>query len=221
MEEGNVLFLSSLVFAIALSIDGFGVGLSYGMRKIRIPWKSLLIISISSALALATSMIAGQLIASFLSESVADFLGGLALILVGCWLLLQGWSQRLTSKVISDPCDIDALTIFKLNIPSLGLVVKILKEPSKADFDESGIISLNEAIFLGFALAMDALGAGLGAALMGLSSWFTPIVMAGAKFTLVSLGLYLGNHFILDRFRKNLGILPGVIIIALGIIQFF
>lgn len=40
------LFLPSAIFAIALSLDGFGVGLSYGMRKIRIPWKSLLIISI-------------------------------------------------------------------------------------------------------------------------------------------------------------------------------
>ncbi|NMA02477.1 MAG: sporulation membrane protein YtaF, partial [Clostridia bacterium] len=89
------LFLPSAIFAIALSLDGFGVGLSYGMRKIRIPWKSLLIISIASALALAFSMIAGQIIASFLSKGIASFLGGLALILVGGWLLLQGWSQRL------------------------------------------------------------------------------------------------------------------------------
>ncbi len=215
------LFLPSAIFAIALSLDGFGVGLSYGMRKIRIPWKSLLIISIASALALAFSMIAGQIIASFLSKGIASFLGGLALILVGGWLLLQGWSQRLAPKDSSDPCNIDALTVFKFHIPSLGLVISILKEPSKADFDESGTISVNEAIFLGFALAMDALGAGLGAAMMGFSPWFTPFVLSGAKFILVSLGLYLGSHFIVDRFRKNLGLLPGMIIIALGIIQLF
>ena len=68
---------------------------------------------------------------------------------------------------------------------------------------------------------MDALGAGLGAAMMGFSPWFTPFVLAGAKFILVSLGLYLGSHFIVDRFRKKLGLLPGMIIIALGIIQLF
>lgn len=213
------LFWSSIVFAIALSLDGFGVGLSYGMRKIRIPWKSLLVISISSAVALAASMVAGQIIASFLTKGLASFLGGLALILVGAWLLLQGWSQRLTSHDSSDPCSFGELTIFKLNIPSLGLVIKILKEPSKADFDESGTISVNEAVFLGFALAMDALGAGLGAAMMGFNPWFIPLVLAGAKFTLVSLGLYLGSHFLMDRFRKDLGLLPGMIIIALGIMQ--
>ena len=210
-----------MVFAVALSLDGLGVGLSYGMRKIKIPWKSLVVISIASAAALGLSMVLGHLIASFLSKQIAGIVGGMALVLIGIWLLLQGWSQRLEEKDPTLSGTIEPLTIFKLSIPSLGLVIKILKEPAKADFDRSGTISVNEAIFLGFALAMDALGAGLGAAMMGFSPWFTPMVLAVSKFLLVSLGLYLGSQFSVDRLRKDLGLVPGAIIIALGVMQIF
>jgi len=213
------LIWATIIFAAALSLDGFGVGISYGIRKIRIPLKSLLVICISSAAALAVSMLMGNLIANFLSEKVAETLGGIALLLVGGWLLIQAWLQRLEPKNGWGLTENSPITVFKLSIPSLGLVIKILKEPAKADFDQSGEISVNEAVFLGFALAMDALGAGLGAAMMGFSPILTPIVAGLTKFCLVSLGLYLGSQVSFDRLLSNLGLIPGVIIMFLGAVK--
>jgi len=214
------LFWTTLIFAVALSLDGFGVGISYGIRKIRIPWQSLLVICLSSAGALALSMLAGNLIASFISAQIAEMIGGIALLLVGGWLLVQAWAQRLEPKNSLEIANKKGpFTVFKLSIPSLGLVIKILKEPAKADFDDSGEISINEAIFLGFALAMDALGAGLGAAMMGFSPWITPLVAGISKLCLVSLGLYLGSRSSIDKLLGDLGLLPGLIIIFLGAVK--
>ncbi|MFZ7102700.1 MAG: sporulation membrane protein YtaF [Peptococcaceae bacterium] len=212
---------ATIIFAMALSLDGFGVGISYGIRKIRIPFKSLMIICITSASALAISMLAGSFIAAFLTEKIAERLGGIALILVGGWLLVQAWAQRLEPPDTLKPGLKDPFTVFKLSIPSLGLVIKILKEPVRADFDDSGEINSNEAVFLGFALAMDALGAGMGAAMMGFSPVFTPLIAGISKFCLVSLGLYLGRQSSLERFRGNMGLIPGLIILFLGAIKIF
>jgi len=213
------LFWATLIFAVALSLDGFGVGISYGMRKIKIPWQSLLVICFSSASVLALSMLAGSLIANFISPEVAEMLGGIALFLVGAWLLIQGWVEKLDKNNNLKIAKQEQHTVFKLSIPSLGLVVKILKEPTQADFDASGVISVNEAVFLGFALAMDALGAGLGAAMMGFNPWFTPLIAGISKFALVSLGLYLGRQSAIDRLMGNLSLLPGFIIMFLGVLK--
>lgn len=206
---------------MALSLDGFGVGISYGIRKIKIPTKSLAVICISSAFALAISMLTGNLIAKLISQGVAETLGGLALILVGSWLLLEAWAHKLEPENGWEPGNNTPVTVFKLSLPSLGLVINILKEPAKADFDQSGEISINEAVFLGFALAMDALGAGLGAAMMGFSPLFTPFVLVIAKFCLVNLGLYLGGQPSILKLRNQLRLLPGAIIMCLGAIKMF
>lgn len=210
---------ATIIFALALSLDGFGVGISYGIRKIKIPFKSLMIICISSASALAVSMLAGNFIANFLTEKFAERLGGIALIFVGSWLLIQAWVQRLEPLKPIKPGFEDSLTIFKITLPGLGLVIKILKEPARADLDESGEISSNEAVFLGFALAMDALGAGMGAAMMGFSPLITPLVAGVCKFSLVSLGLYLGRQESIHGFLGNVGLIPGLIIFFLGAVK--
>lgn len=212
------MILSIIVFAFALSLDGFGVGVSYGFRKIKIPWKSLLIICISSASAIAVSMFAGKMLASILSTHIAELIGGLALILVGLWLLIQVWVNRLTPKSTGEITELEnPFHVFKISIPSLGLIVNVLKEPAKADLDSSGTISLNESLLLGFALAMDALGAGLGAAMTGFHPVITPLVVGVVKLVLVKTGLYLGSHNLLSTLQNKLEILPGLIILIMGL----
>ena len=198
-----------IIFAVVLSLDGFGVGISYGMRKIKIPLFSLIIICLSSTSALAVSMLAGNLVAALFSKELAEVLGGIALLLIGSWLLAQAWVEKLEFKDI------------EVKIPSIGIVIKILKEPSKADFDGSGEITCNEAIFLGLALAMDALGAGFGAAMVGLNPWLTPLVAGISKFFLINLGLYLGARSQINNLVKEFSLLPGFIIICLGFLKVF
>ena len=45
-------FFTAVLLAIALSIDGFGVGLSYGIRKIKVSFVPIILIVFCSVLAL-------------------------------------------------------------------------------------------------------------------------------------------------------------------------
>jgi len=70
-----------LLLVIALSIDVFFTGFSYGSGKIQIPFFSSVIISAISAVFLSLSLALGQLVASF--SSAASVLGGIILLCLG------------------------------------------------------------------------------------------------------------------------------------------
>ena len=52
---------SLVLLALAVSLDSFSVGFTYGLRKMRIPFKSILIIACCSAVTLMIAMLIGHL----------------------------------------------------------------------------------------------------------------------------------------------------------------
>lgn len=211
--------LSTVAFAVALSLDGLGVGISYGVRKIKIPVLSLLVISITSGLAIGFSMLCGHMAAKYISVKAAEIVGAVILIAVGIWILFQTWTQNRKSKRVctDDIAEEGCRQIFNLKIKAFGLVIQILREPAVADFDKSGVISSKEAVLLGLALAMDALGAGFGAAMTGFRPLLTPLIVSIVKFTLVSAGVYIGRRYAAKWLGDKASVLPGWVLILLGV----
>jgi len=207
-----VELLSIILFALAVSSDGFIVGMTYGVRKIRMPISSLLIICIASASAVTVAMLFGKGLTCLLSPSAATHLGAITIIAIGVFFLLQSLRQKLGNVEVDgeDP-------ILSLNVKPLGIIIQILKEPSSADFDRSGEIGLREAFFLGLALAMDAFGAGIGIAMAGYNILFTAISVGMLKFILVSSGLILGKKVENERWQYLSSVLTGLILMILGI----
>lgn len=70
-----MISISLLFLAIAVSIDSFSVGFTYGLRKMRIPFKAIVIIACCSGIVLLISMLIGSLLTTFLPVSVTDKLG--------------------------------------------------------------------------------------------------------------------------------------------------
>lgn len=207
-------FLAPVLFALAVSADGFMVGIAYGIRKIRIPVLSLVVVSIASALAVTVSMICGRALAYFLSPEMASYLGAGLIITIGGYFLLQAGREIICSLEYNEE-----VPLISLEIKSLGIIINILKEPSSADLDCSGEISLREAFFLGVALAMDALGAGVGIAMAGYNILFTAISVGMLKFILVNSGLILGRIVQSERFKNFSSLAAGLILIAIGIAE--
>ncbi|MHA6529619.1 manganese efflux pump [Paenibacillus sp. BAC0078] len=87
-------FFSLLLLAFALSLDGFGVGITYGLRKMKIPLLSVLIISLCSGIVICVSMQVGVLLAKVVSPNAASSIGAVILVLMGCWSLFQMLMQR-------------------------------------------------------------------------------------------------------------------------------
>lgn len=230
---------SLLVLAFAVSLDGFGVGVTYGLRRIRIPLLSVLIIACCSGLIIYLSMQVGGWLTGFLSEFVARLIGACVLILIGGWALLQvkrgkqsdeadetevvsvqgsaasteGFEKIQAGEIANAPL------VMRVELKHLGLVIQILRTPQAADVDKSGTISASEAVMLGVALSLDAFGAGLGAALIGLPSLFTSLTIAAASAIFLIGGIRFGFRFSAWRGMQTLSFLPGILLIMMGIMK--
>lgn len=205
-----------LLFALALNLDALGTGMSYGMRGIKLPIASVLIISGMSMAAVVLSMGAGKVVSSLVSPVFAQRLGGTLLLLVGLWVLAQSLLER---KREPEEEEDSPKRIMQIRIRTLGLVVQVMREPHRADLDSSGTISSREALLLGTALAMDALAAGMAVSMLGFSIWSTALVVGLGHVALTYLGLYSGTCLCSRSFARQVAALPGCILIALGLLK--
>ncbi|MBB6019049.1 putative Mn2+ efflux pump MntP [Paenibacillus sp. JGP012] len=249
-------FISLLALAFAVSLDGFGVGITYGLRRTKIPLLSIAIISLCSGLVIALSMQVGVLLSHVVSPGVASIVGAFILIGIGAWSLLQLIRRRgkereeAENEVTQGPLLLESATdggqfssskgrhqlmalemqpsptdglvermVFTLELRKLGVVIQILRSPSKADMDNSGSISTQEAMWLGIALSLDAFGAGLGAALLGFPTLWTALVIAVFSGALLSLGMKVGLRFAAQRWMQKLAILPALLLMIMGVIK--
>lgn len=214
MERCVVAFdLSVLALVLALSLDSFGAGLAYGLRAVRLRRGGYIIIALCTALLMGSSMAVGSGLAGLVSGYVARRLGALVLIGVGGWQLWQGWNGYRGSLNQSSPAP-----VARIGIRPLGLVIQILVEPTRADSDQSGEIDAVEALALGFALGLDALGGGLGASLAGFS-WLAVPLVSGACPLFVGLGQRAGGLPSRQWLARKGFALPGLLIMALGFLR--
>ncbi|QMV44893.1 sporulation membrane protein YtaF [Cohnella cholangitidis] len=220
---------SLMLLSFAVSLDGFGVGITYGVRKIKIPIHSIFIISACSGLIILLSMMAGVAITGWMSPHAASAVGAIILIGIGLVALIQfiRSGNYETGKISAEDSKdgaskpLDQSPVLKLELRLFGFIIQILRTPSAADLDRSGTISAGEAFFLGTALSLDAFGAGIGAALVG----FPPVLTAMLIATSSGLFLWLGTRvgFVASGWRwvRQLSMLPGIILIAMGIFKLF
>ena len=209
-------YISLILLTFAVSLDSFSVGLTYGLRKMHMPLRSISIIACCSAVSLLLAMLVGTILMNFLSPAFAETIGGSILILLGIWVLYQFFRASTANDATTF---VDERILFNLEIKSLGVVINILRKPTEADFDRSGSITGLEAFFLGVALSLDAFGAGIGAALLGYSPWLMAISVAVMSSLFVITGIKLGKIFSAVSWINKFSFLPGVLLIIIGIIK--
>ncbi|WP_373284232.1 sporulation membrane protein YtaF [Priestia taiwanensis] len=206
-------YVSLLLLACALSLDSCSVGFTYGLRKVHIPLKSIIVISICSAAVLVLAMGVGYAAATFVSPEVATKIGGVVLIAIGVWVLIQFFKS---DQSVDEPL-VEQKTLVNVEIKWLGIVIHILRKPTVADIDKSGTITGIEALLLGISLSLDSFGAGIGASLLG----YSPLLMAlfitvmGSSFLLI--GMRMGKALSSMRWLQRLTFLPGILLIIIGI----
>lgn len=207
-----VHILSLFILAFAVSLDSFSVGFTYGLRKMVMPFKSVLIIAACSAVSLILAVTIGHGLQRILSPGITAGLGGMILIILGVWVLYQFFKPEKNREQENGE-----KTIVNFEIRSLGLVINILKRPLSADFDQSGTITGIEALLLGTALSMDAFGAGVGAAMLGYSPFYLAGSVAVMSSLFVIMGIKSGTFFSKSDWVQKLTFLPGILLIVIGI----
>lgn len=227
MEEFAMWHIWTMIgLALAVSLDSFGAGTTYGLRRIRIPLSSILIIAGCSGVSIFCSMVVGNWIALWLSPHMGSRIGAGILILLGCWTLFHYMTNKEQDRVEERSGQVEVLVehvgdpkIWTWELRKWGLVIQILKKPTTADMDHSGSINATEAILLGIALSLDSLGAGLGAALLGYPPLLISCIITIMCGVFLRLGMWTGFRFQQNRFRDFFSYVPGVILIIMGLLR--
>ncbi|ALX50301.1 hypothetical protein AOX59_17980 [Lentibacillus amyloliquefaciens] len=195
-----------LIFGV--SIDGFGVGMSYGVRRVHVPLVALVVIMLCSGLVVYLAMTIGNVLKTFITPAIADNIGGGIILVIGVYCLYNVLRSK-KETIGSFSADQETWDQFKA----------VMKEPQQADLDQSGSISLSEAFLLGAALAIDAFGAGLGAAMLSYSPIVTALSIALMSGLLVFFGVRMGHFLSTKKWTQQLTLLPPFLLILLGIVN--
>ncbi|WP_027410285.1 sporulation membrane protein YtaF [Anoxybacteroides tepidamans] len=217
-------YLSMVMLALAVSLDSLSVGVTYGLRKMKFPLSSIIVIALFSGGMLLTSMYVGTFLILWLPVSVERALAAGILIALGVWAIYNVLKKREDELEDVTP-EIAAATktvrIWRVHLKRFGIVIQILKRPSLADLDGSGSISMKEAMLIGFALSMDAFGAGLSASLLGYSPFVLALLVSIMNVVFIRFGLKAGYKFSQFKIMKKATMIPGVILICLGLLKMF
>lgn len=193
-------FIPSLLFGISSSLDALLVGISLGLRKVRIRLWQNLIISLITLLGTCLCVGLGGKLAALLPGPIALYAGSIVLILLGVYYIAK-WAlyELRRHKERNSPDEITQTSHTE-------------KPPS---------LHLTEVFLLSFTLSVNNMGMGLAASIAGL-----PLLSAAAATALCSiLFLFVGNRLGKSRifhFIENCSDpLSGVLLIGLGILQLF
>ncbi|MED4283308.1 manganese efflux pump [Priestia megaterium] len=196
--EYKMEWLFILGFALSSSIDNFGVGISYGVRKVRIKWLSNLLIAAICFLFSIVGIMFGRWVSTILPGVFHVIVAVVLLTLIGIRIILLVGSQRNNG---SDELDSSG----QENVRYIGWI---------------------ESSVLGVALSANALTNGLGAGLLGLSPLAISLTSAFGSFITIWLGVMVGKKaanvqigkFTLSQFGT---LISGMTILIVAFTQIF
>lgn len=204
------------LLAIALSVDALGIGISYGVRDIRVPLSAKCIIAAISVIITGLAVGLGSVFVQVLSPFAAKLTGALLLFLMGGWIIYQGLSGRQQRQHPEQQ-----KTSFQWMIQPLGITITIMRDPYAGDLDHSARLDPIEAIYMGIALSVDSIGAGIGSAIAGLGFWLIPVMTGVFQLLFLMVGGMAGHHLRLcKRVDPRLWtVLSGLMLMALAMVR--
>jgi putative sporulation protein YtaF len=198
-----------ILLATGVSIDALAAGTAYGLKNIRVPLLSLLVIGAITGLCTVGAMISAQSFSAVINSSLVAWLGAVLLFILGFWSIIIEYLARVTNQ---NDKQAEKLT------HSLGeMIVDVMAQPELADSDKSNSISCIEAISLGIALGMDNMIATFAACMLGNLPVYTPLIMAGVQMMLITLGIQVATCCIPNHIKSGIPYIPGVVLIIIGL----
>lgn len=198
-----------IVLAVGVSIDALAAGTAYGLKSIRVPLLSLIVIGAITGMCTVGAMIGARSFSEAINSSLVAWFGAILLFALGFWSIIVEYLARVTNK--------NNRHSEKLN-HSLGeMLIDVMAQPELADSDKSNSISCIEAISLGVALGMDNMIATFAACMLGNLPVYTPLIMAGVQMMLITLGIQVATYCIPNHIRNGIPYIPGVVLIIIGL----
>jgi len=205
------MLFSTFIISLSLSIDALGIGLSFGLRNIKIPFTARTVSACLCFFITSLSLIAGEVIKNVLDTQLMVYFSSALLIFLGCMIILKALKKESPEK--ETPLE---KTFF---IKSLGLTVNIISAPATCDIDGSNTIDIKEALYLGCALSMDSLAVGISYAIGSKTTFLIPVFSAISQFIFLYAGSMIGSRIKMPHKENFFSVMSGVIIAVLGIVK--
>lgn len=176
-----------ILLALITSADAFLFGISFGLKKIRLTFIPLVIITLTGIIILMLSSLAGDFISEYIS--CGKLIGSLILIGIGMWLCSD--TENSTKN--------------------------ILEHPEKADINKSKNIEPIEAVIMGFVLSIDSATIVLGSSITDKSLIILPIFVLIFQIVFIVLGIFIGDKGIRNIPDRLITLISGFVIILIGL----
>ena len=189
------MLLSVILLSISTSIDSFGIGITYGLRNLKITNFAKLVLFLISICITYFSILIGKNLTLIFSPLISKIIGASILIIMGLAIIFQIFRHD-NKKVQYKPKKNQKLDkkIYKFFIKFLGITIQIIKDPLFSDLDSSCIIDTKEALYLGFSLSLDSFCIGISVSILGYSLILFPILVSLFQLVFLSIGTFIGKH---------------------------
>lgn len=186
-------WVTIILIGIAANLDNLGIGLAYGIKRVKIPVLSNAAIAVISMIVTYVAVTAGSTIDEFISPHTANLLGSLLLVTIGLWTLV---SNRFSQQGIAE-------------------------KPELFDEDKNYIISFRESMTLGFVLSANCLAGGIAIGANGISVIWTVISIGIFSFITVAVGSHFGSLLTKTFIGKYSAAISGLLLLIIGILEMF
>ena len=185
--------IPSLLFGISASLDALLIGISYGIRSVRIHlWQNLLVSGITLA-GTCLSVGFGGWLAPRLPHMASRYAGSMVLMLLGIWYVVK-WMVKMLAHT---------------------------REVTQAAADPILRLSFPEVLGLGVSLSLNNIGIGLSASIAGLALIPAAIATLVCSLLFLFAGNRLGRSRLLQFFGAAADPVSGVLLILLALLQAF
>jgi len=211
--------LGAVLLSLAISIDALAASFAYGSKKIKIPFLSNIIISLICSLVLALSLIVGAILRQYIPDWLTIAASFTILFSIGIIKFLDSITKSIIKKH-NKLCPGTLSKEIKFSMFNFRFILNLYANPVDADIDGSKIITPAEASLLAFALALDSLAVGFGAALSDVNILVILLTSFVVGMIAVATGCVLGNK-LASRTSLNISWVGGAILMALAFGAFF
>ena len=211
--------LSILALATSSNFDNVGVGIAYGVRGTCIPFASNLIIALISGIGTLLSMLVGTSLYRIRKPEVATLLGGLTIIGIGVWVIVQGTGQlrKVTSAKEQPPGGAEGPS----PRTTLRKILTVLDDPFIVDPDCSGKVKAKASVLLGVGLTLNNLVNGVAAGMLGLSLSLVTFFTVLFSILAIWLGRSAGNSYGYRWIGHLTGPVSGLLLVSIGVYEIF
>lgn len=208
-------FLSSIdaiLLVTALSMDAFVASFAYGTSKIKIPFKSALVINVVCSAILGISLFAGSIISKFIPSIFTTSICFSMLLMLGLAKLFES-----TLKSLLGPSG-SLSRNYQFEVSDFKFFLKVCIDNTAADVDHSFELSPKESFSLAMALSLDGLAAGFGTGLV--VSNFGQIILFSLIVNMIAIltGCLIGNK-VAEKTELNMSWLGGATLILLAFLK--